>query len=65
MSDHPSTSWFLSPLAPIIESMMEGVPGLIEIEPIEDATRYVNAVQRCCEYLITIAENDAKRNAGK
>ena len=64
MSDHQVASWLLSPLAPIIEGMMEAIPDLIEMSPVEDASRYVACVQRCCEYLIEIAAREASGNVG-
>ena len=64
MSDHQVASWLLSPLAPIIEGMMEAIPDLIEMSPVEDASHYVACVQRCCEYLIEIAAREASGNVG-
>ena len=58
MSGNQVASWLLSPLAQIIESMMDGIPDLIEMLPIEEAQRYVEAVQQCCEHLIEVAEGD-------
>lgn len=64
MNDQQVASWLLSPLAPIIEGMMEAIPDLIEMSPVEDASRYVACVQRCCEYLIEIAAREASSNVG-
>jgi hypothetical protein len=64
MNDQQVASWVLSPLAPIIEGMMEAIPDLIEMSPVEDASRYVACVQRCCEYLIEIAAREASGNVG-
>ena len=64
MSDNQLAPWLLSPLAPIIEGMMEAIPDLIETSPVEDASRYVACVQRCCEYLIETAAREASGNVG-
>lgn len=60
MSESRLSSWFVSPLAPVIEGMMEDVSGIIDNAPVDDMRRYVEAVQVCCEYLINVAEGNAK-----